>query len=348
MLPVDPCSDQVRSSQPKSKLGPPQLQVKFTTLNCMVRGTVDHHHSKNHFESCGKLAGVRPSHRSSSSSESVAQCYGCVVLHRQALVVKVRFGGSFRAVQRGGKFKFNARAREDLRRLLEVYSVGDHVDQRATMLTSKAHLLMTVSVVVLSSSFVVQAQMTKKIVGLANPSNFVKDTKILSRNLRPLRPNRRSVDSIESLGIRNPEQTNPSVTDFVTECTVLIVAAGTGEFDSGQVRENALLAFTLGVKQLIVDVNKMESAEPPFNEDRFRTSKRKSHLTSIRSATTRPPSLSCPSPDGTETCWNRPQERAQPGPDRSFLDRARDISCKMYMDKEWKAHSDIQIQNEED
>lgn len=92
----------------------------------MIRGTVDHHHSKNHFESCGKLAGVRPSHRSSSSSESVAQCYGCVVLHRQALVVKVRFGGSFRAVQRGGKFKFNARAREDLRRLLEVYSVGDH------------------------------------------------------------------------------------------------------------------------------------------------------------------------------------------------------------------------------
>ncbi|EDS42253.1 elongation factor 1-alpha [Culex quinquefasciatus] len=92
----------------------------------------------------------------------------------------------------------------------------------------------------------------------------------------------------------------------------------------------------------------MESAEPPFNEDRFRTSKRKSHLTSIRSATTRPPSLSCPSPDGTEICWNRPQERAQPGPDRSFLDRARDIGCKMYMDKEWKAHSDIQIQNEED
>ncbi|EDS37267.1 conserved hypothetical protein [Culex quinquefasciatus] len=85
---------------------------------------------------------------------------------------------------------------------------------------------------------------------------------------------------------RNPEQTIPSVTDFVTERTVLIVAAGAGEFDSGQVRENALLAFTLGVKQLIVDVNKMESAEPLFNEDRFRTSKRKSHLTSIRSATT--------------------------------------------------------------
>ncbi|EDS38995.1 conserved hypothetical protein [Culex quinquefasciatus] len=44
---------------------------------------------------------------------------------------------------------------------------------------------------------------------------------------------------------------------------------------------------------LIVDVNKMESTEPPFNEVSLRTSR--------KSATTRPPSLSCPSPDGTET-----------------------------------------------
>ena len=61
------------------------------------------------------------------------------------------------------------------------------------------------------------------------------------------------------------------------DCAVLIVAAGTGEFEAGiskngQTREHALLAFTLGVKQLIVGVNKMDSTEPPYNEARFASS----------------------------------------------------------------------------
>merc|ERR1712048_229949 len=58
------------------------------------------------------------------------------------------------------------------------------------------------------------------------------------------------------------------------DCAVLIVAAGVGEFEAGiskngQTREHALLAYTLGVKQLIVGVNKMDSTEPPYNEKRF-------------------------------------------------------------------------------
>ncbi|XP_063956458.1 elongation factor 1-alpha-like [Lytechinus pictus] len=58
------------------------------------------------------------------------------------------------------------------------------------------------------------------------------------------------------------------------DCAVLIVAAGTGEFEAGiskngQTREHALLCFTLGVKQLIVSVNKMDSTEPPYSESRF-------------------------------------------------------------------------------
>jgi len=58
------------------------------------------------------------------------------------------------------------------------------------------------------------------------------------------------------------------------DCAVLIVAAGTGEFEAGiskngQTREHALLAFTLGVKQLIIAVNKMDSTEPPYSEKRF-------------------------------------------------------------------------------
>ncbi len=58
------------------------------------------------------------------------------------------------------------------------------------------------------------------------------------------------------------------------DCGVLIVAAGTGEFEAGiskngQTREHALLAYTLGVKQLIVGVNKMDSTEPPYSQARF-------------------------------------------------------------------------------
>lgn len=58
------------------------------------------------------------------------------------------------------------------------------------------------------------------------------------------------------------------------DCAVLIVAAGTGEFEAGiskngQTREHALLAYTLGVKQLIVGVNKMDSTEPPYSEARY-------------------------------------------------------------------------------
>jgi len=58
------------------------------------------------------------------------------------------------------------------------------------------------------------------------------------------------------------------------DCAVLIVAAGTGEFEAGissngQTREHALLAFTLGVKQLIVGVNKMDTTEPPYSGPRF-------------------------------------------------------------------------------
>jgi len=58
------------------------------------------------------------------------------------------------------------------------------------------------------------------------------------------------------------------------DCAVLIVAAGVGEFEAGiskdgQTREHALLAYTLGVKQLIIGVNKMDSTAPPYSGARF-------------------------------------------------------------------------------
>lgn len=59
------------------------------------------------------------------------------------------------------------------------------------------------------------------------------------------------------------------------DCAVLIVAGSTGEFEAGiskdgQTREHALLAYTLGVKQMIVAVNKMDNTEPPYSENRFK------------------------------------------------------------------------------
>ncbi|VEU20696.1 DEKNAAC101599 [Brettanomyces naardenensis] len=56
------------------------------------------------------------------------------------------------------------------------------------------------------------------------------------------------------------------------DCAILIIAAGVGEFEAGiskdgQTREHALLASTLGVKQLIVAVNKMDSVK--WSQERF-------------------------------------------------------------------------------
>jgi elongation factor 1-alpha len=58
------------------------------------------------------------------------------------------------------------------------------------------------------------------------------------------------------------------------DCAVLIVASSTGEFEAGiskngQTREHALLAYTLGVKQMIVGINKIDNTEPPYSESRY-------------------------------------------------------------------------------
>jgi len=63
------------------------------------------------------------------------------------------------------------------------------------------------------------------------------------------------------------------------DVAVLVIASGTGEFEAGiakngQTREHALLAFTLGVKQLIVVVNKMDDKSVLYSEERFTEIKR--------------------------------------------------------------------------
>ena len=56
------------------------------------------------------------------------------------------------------------------------------------------------------------------------------------------------------------------------DCAVLIIASGTGEFEAGiskdgQTREHALLAYTLGVRQMIVALNKMDTVK--FDQGRY-------------------------------------------------------------------------------
>jgi elongation factor 1-alpha len=58
------------------------------------------------------------------------------------------------------------------------------------------------------------------------------------------------------------------------DCAVLVIASPTGEFEAGisstgQTREHALLAYTLGVKQMIVAINKMDEKTSNYSEARY-------------------------------------------------------------------------------
>jgi elongation factor 1-alpha len=58
------------------------------------------------------------------------------------------------------------------------------------------------------------------------------------------------------------------------DVAILMIASGTGEFEAGyakngQTREHAMLAFTLGVKQMIVCCNKMDDKSVDWSEKRY-------------------------------------------------------------------------------
>ena len=58
------------------------------------------------------------------------------------------------------------------------------------------------------------------------------------------------------------------------DAAILVIASGVGEFEAGiskdgQTREHALLAFTLGVKQMIVATNKMDDKSVNYSQDRY-------------------------------------------------------------------------------
>lgn len=58
------------------------------------------------------------------------------------------------------------------------------------------------------------------------------------------------------------------------DAAIMNVAAGTGEFEAGiskngQTREHLLIAYSMGIKQLIICVNKMDTTQPPYAAARF-------------------------------------------------------------------------------
>ena len=58
------------------------------------------------------------------------------------------------------------------------------------------------------------------------------------------------------------------------DCAVLIISSQGGEFEAGiskegQTKEHALLAYTLGVKEMIVAVNKMDHPSTDYSQERF-------------------------------------------------------------------------------
>lgn len=58
------------------------------------------------------------------------------------------------------------------------------------------------------------------------------------------------------------------------DVALLVIAAPEGEFEAGiscdgQTREHILLAYTLGVRQLIVSINKMDDKNVKFSQERF-------------------------------------------------------------------------------
>ena len=58
------------------------------------------------------------------------------------------------------------------------------------------------------------------------------------------------------------------------DAALLVIGASRGEFETGfsstgQTREHALLAYTMGVKEIAVAINKMDDASVRYSEERF-------------------------------------------------------------------------------
>jgi elongation factor 1-alpha len=75
-----------------------------------------------------------------------------------------------------------------------------------------------------------------------------------------------------------------SINNMITDTSqadvaMLVVSSAKGEFeagisDQGQIREQVLLAYTLGIRQVLVLVNKMDSNTTNYSQERYEEVKR--------------------------------------------------------------------------
>ncbi|XP_069114335.1 elongation factor 1-alpha-like [Argopecten irradians] len=92
-------------------------------------------------------------------------------------------------------------------------------------------------------------------------------------NQRPLATNKYHVTILDAPGHRDYIKNMITGTSQAS-CAILMVSAAVDEFEAGlskngQTTEHAILAYTLGIRQLIVCVNKMDMTEPKYSEARY-------------------------------------------------------------------------------
>jgi len=92
-------------------------------------------------------------------------------------------------------------------------------------------------------------------------------------SLRPFKTETRKYTIIDAPGHKDFLK-NMIVGACQADAAILMVTAGKNEFEAGfsadgTTKEHALLAFTMGVKQVVVAVNKMDDANVNYSEDRF-------------------------------------------------------------------------------
>lgn len=95
---------------------------------------------------------------------------------------------------------------------------------------------------------------------------------------------------------------------------ILVLSAQAGEFETGissegQTKEHALLAYTLGVKEMVVAVNKMDHPSVNYSEDRFNEIVNEAKIFSRMQATNLIRSLSYLFLDGLEKILRTRQTR---------------------------------------
>ncbi|KAG6551215.1 hypothetical protein Mapa_007451 [Marchantia paleacea] len=118
-----------------------------------------------------------------------------------------------------------------------------------------------------------------------------------------------------------------------------MIDSTTGGFEAGfskdgQTREHALLAFTLGVNQMICCCNKMDATSPPYSQDRYEEIKQEvsGYLEKVGYNPATIPFVPISGFEGDNMIVREPRVVRRPDTSGSFgqLERARDCPFRTY------------------